>query len=588
MNPLSRTLGIGGLLLALASGFLALQTPFGALPVALWVAGMLFVIAAAWRHAAPADSVPLSRVLSRALSRPAIRIELLAVILVCLAAFALRAWDLERFPPFMHGDEAESAWRGLRILIGPEPLPPFVTSPDWYDLPTLYHYVEAASMAVFGLSAGGVRMVSAISGALSVPLIYLIARLSWGRIAGALSMLFIAFGHTHLHFSRFGGGYIESSLMMVLLMLLVALAARGRRSMLLFAGIGLVIGLAQYMYASARLLPIAGAILLAALLWRRKIGLAHTGFVALAAFVAVAPLGAWYLQHPGTISGRMSDVFIFNASALTHTLGAEYAMPRDLGRLASLQFSRIGGYLMNAGDTSTKYAREFPGFDGIAVALFWLGLAQAVLRSRRFGEFALLTWFLAGFTTAGLLTIDAPSANRLLVAIPSVYLLAGYGAQRLAAMTADLAGRIRTGARPAALGIAAAAIFIVVIGISIPYNLNVAFVAYPLVSGPMAPIMTGRELAPLDGGEWRAYVMGLPTMYADYAPVRFVAHTIKPEDLLRADDLESAGDGRKTIVVALPVNYDEYEKVKQRFPGGEEHEGFDFRGNSVFKSYRFQ
>ena len=32
-------------------------------------------------------------------------------------------------------------------------------------------------------------------------------------------------------------------------------------------------------------------------------------------------------------------------------------------------------------------------------------------------------------------------------------------------------------------------------------------------------------------------------------------------------------DGRKTIVVALPVNYGEFERVKQRFPGGEEHEG---------------
>ena len=549
---------------------------------------MLFLVAAAWRHDARAESVPLSRVVSTALKTPAIRIELLCVGLVCLAAFVLRAWGLERFPPFMHGDEAESAWRGLRILIGPDPLPPFVTSPDWYELPTLYHYLEAASMAVFGRSEGGVRMLSAISGAMSVPLIYAIARLSWGRTAGALSMLFIVFGHTHLHFSRFGGGYVEASLMMVLLMLLVVIAARGRRDLLLFVGIGLVIGLAQYMYASARLLPIAGAVLLAALLWRRKIGLAHIGLVALAAFAAVAPLGAWYLQNPGTISGRMSDVFILNASALTHTLGADYAMPRDLGRLTNLQFSRIGGYLMNAGDTSTKYAREFPGFDGVTVALFWFGLAQAVLRSRRFGEFALLTWFLAGFTTAGLLTIDAPSANRLLVAIPSVYLLAGYGAQRLAAMTAGLVGRIRAGARPAVFGLAAAAIFIVVLGISIPYNLNIAFVAYPLVSGPMAPIMTGRELAPLDGGEWRAYVMGLPTMYADYAPVRFVAYRIKPEDLLRADDLVSAEDGRKTIVVALPVNYHEYEKIKQRFPGGEEHEGFDLRGNSVFKSYRFQ
>jgi 4-amino-4-deoxy-L-arabinose transferase-like glycosyltransferase len=588
MHNLNLNLGICGLLFALAGGVLALQMPLSPLPVALWVAGMLFLVAAAWRHDARAESVPLSRVVSTALKMPAIRIELLGVSLVCLAAFLLRAWGLERFPPFMHGDEAESAWRGLRILIGPDPLPPFQTSYDWYGIPTLYHYIEAASMAVFGMSVGGVRMVSALFGAVSVPLAYGVARLNFGRVAGVFSALLMMFGHTHVHFSRLAGGFIQASTMLIMMLLLITIAARGGRRMLVFAGIGLVIGLAQYMYAATRLLPIVGGILLLALLAVRKLEVKHLLVVILATAVAIAPLGMWYLQNPQAFGGRVDDVFIFSAGALRHTLGPDYQLPRDLGKLIGLQFERVIGYLVNNGDVSTKYSSRFPGFDPSTAGLFWFGLALALPRMRRFGESMLIVWFAAGFTLAGLLTIDAPSANRLMAAIPSVYLLAGFAAQRVADGLRRLAAILGPAAQQATVAVAAPVIALVVSVLAISYNLNVAFVAYPLVSGPMAPIMTGRELAPLDGGEWRAYVMGLPAMYADYAPVRFVAYKIKANDLLRAEDLAPAEDGRKTIVVALPDNYGEYEKVKQRFPGGEEHEGFDLRGDSVFRSYRFR
>ncbi|MBK8836524.1 MAG: hypothetical protein IPO29_17360 [Anaerolineae bacterium] len=81
----------------------------------------------------------------------------------------------------------------------------------------------------------------------------------------------------------------------------------------------------------------------------------------------------------------------------------------------------------------------------------------------------------------------------------------------------------------------------------------------------MQPILTARELAPLDGREWRAYVMGLPFMYADYAPIKFVAYKIKAQNLERAADLPPANDGRKTIVVALPNNFPEDDKVKTRY-----------------------
>lgn len=584
----SRSLGAAALIISIAGAVLALRMPVSWLPVALWGFGILFLIGAAFRHDTRTDETPLPKVMGLALGRRAIQIEVLAVIALSLVALALRAYDTEHFPAFMHGDEAESAWRGLRVLIGPEPLPPFITSDDWYGLPTLFHYIEAASMAFFGTTTGGVRMSSAIFGTMAVPMIYVIGRLSWGRVAGFASMLLITFSHSHINYSRMGGGYIHPSMMMVLMMMLVVIAARGKRRMLTFVGMGLIIGLAQYMYASARLLPVVGGLLLLVLLATQKLAFKHLLVVGIAGFVATSPLILWYLQNPQNFSGRVDDVFILNASALRHTLGPDYSMPGDLGKLIGLQLERVGGYLLNKGDAGGKYTINFPAFDIATVGALWLGVVYAFSRLKRFGEQAVLVWFVIGFTTGGLLTIDAPTGNRLMAAVPAVFLLGGLAVQRVADDLGGIAATASPGVRRLASGAAAAVILLIVSAVAIPFNLRIAFVNAPLVSEPMQPILTARELAPLAGNEWRAYVMGLPVMYADYAPIKFVAYKIKAQNLERASDLPPANDGRKTIVVALPINFAEYDKVKARYPGGEEHETYDQRGRLVFKAYRFQ
>ena len=46
----------------------------------------------------------------------------------------------------------------------------------WYNLPTLWFFLQAASMRLFGESVAGVRMVTAVIGALTVLFTYLLAR----------------------------------------------------------------------------------------------------------------------------------------------------------------------------------------------------------------------------------------------------------------------------------------------------------------------------------------------------------------------------------------------------------------------------
>ena len=60
-----------------------------------------------------------------------------------------------------------------------------------------------------------------------------------------------------------------------------------------------------------------------------------------------------------------------------------------------------------------------------------MGLGIVLVRLLRYPESVLLFWFVAGCTLAGILTRDAPTVTRLIVALPPAYLIAGIAAQSI-------------------------------------------------------------------------------------------------------------------------------------------------------------
>lgn len=560
------------------AALIAAADPLSLVAVAAWALGIVLIALAATSHDKWADRSGYRAQFARILRDRAMLIEILLVGLLTLVAFALRGYDTAHFPANMHGDEAESAFRGLRVLIGP-PLPPFIVSYDWYQLPTLFHYIEATSMAVFGISEGGVRMSSAIFGALSVPLLYLTARLAWGRVYGYAAAILMTASHLHIQYSRMGGGYIHPSTMMVLMAFLMVVADRGSKRMIWMAGIGLTIGLSQYFYSSARLLPLVAAPMLVALLARRKIEWRHIAVVAIAVFVSLSPLLLFYAQKPDSIAGRATDVFLLTPASITHTLGEGATLQKDIGRLIDLQLRRVFGFFVSGGDAGGKYTVAFSAFDGVTAILMWLGIGVALTRPRRFGELLTLVWFALGVTSAGLLTIDAPTGNRLMAFVPAVYLFGGLIVGRV---TDALAGNLRM--RPERVGlplVAALALYV------FPTNVNTYFVRYPAITENMQPIMVARELSKVDPATTRAYALTLPTMYPDYAPIKFLAYRVKAEELPDAKDLKPASDGRSTFIVALANRFDELDQIKRQFPNGKETSGIDQRGQLILRTYLF-
>lgn len=602
-SPVTRTASwpnalwlLGGLAVgaSLLASVISLRDSLHPAAPALWIAALVLIVAATLSQD---RSLLAPRRWARQLRERPVALELGLVIGLTLIALALRAPDLYQYSPLMHADEAESGLLGLRILEGPEPVPPFVTG--WYDLPTLYHYLQAASMALFGHTEAGLRMLSALFGAACIPTLYAVGRLGWGRLAGVTAAWLMTVSHLHIQFSRVAAGYIDPAFFAVLLVLLLLMAHRlarrptakvyaggtalptvaaRRTPLVLWVAVGFILGLSLYLYYAARLIPIVAAPLILFLWITRRANFRQMVVMVAAALVVFAPLGLFYAAHPQTLLSRQSEVSIFNPGNVRHTLGPDAALPRDFGRLARHQVTRTIGFFIERGDESDKYWNQVPAFDTITKVLFWLGLAAALSRLRRFGEFTLLVWFGLGLVLGGFLTINPPTSQRLMVMLPTVYLFGGLFVARAWEM---LQGVIRVQLRPVGLLVWSAAA-----GLLFLINYQFYFVQYGRNATGLAPIMVARELAK-EPDQYQAFFMGRPVMYADYGTIRFVARHAQVSEL---DDINALpppdSHSKGTLVIALPHRLGELQAITGRYPGGVLSEHQDPAGRPIFYSYR--
>ncbi|MCS7220257.1 MAG: glycosyltransferase family 39 protein [Anaerolineae bacterium] len=572
-----------GVMAAIASGlasWLARRGEWSPTAHSLWALSLVLIGMAALVH----DHVRLQPSLSMAaLRRREVMLELGVIAAVTAVGFVLRAYELAHFPPPMHGDEGEMGLMALQILEGPGRLPLFVTG--WLDHPTLFHYLQAASMAIFGRDEVGLRMLSAIFGSACVPLIYWIGRVGWGRLAGFTAAWLMAVSHLHIHFSRIGLNNIESVFGMTLFMWLLTLIwERGEREqkaiapLRLFVGAGLVAGLSQYLYYGSRLIPVVATPLLLVLWLRKRANPGQLLALASAALIAFAPLGGFYLNHWASFMNRMRGVSVFQAENLKHTLGPNAAWPTDLPVLLKVQVERNLRFFVRDGDASSFYLRDIPAFDGLTVVLLWLGLGAALTRVRRYHELALLSWFGVGILFAGILTIDSPNAPRLIVIAPSVYLLGGVFVHRARQLLTDIT-RVRldeVGALILGIGMA----------LTLLTNVYLYFVDYARKAPNLAPIMVAREIS-VEPERYQAYLIGSPILFAEHGVIRFVARRAHVRNLddpnaLSPPDFQKQG----LLVIALAHRADELQAVEARFPGGVITSYSDPLGRLIYVAYR--
>ena len=133
--------------------------------------------------------------------------ELLFLILIFILALFLRIWQLAKIPTGIHGDEASIGYNAYSLLKTAKDqngnLLPLTIDQFGDYRPAGYHYLDIPFVAIFGLNELAVRLPSAIFGALTVIIFYLLLLELWqNKIISFLGAGLLAITPWHINISR--------------------------------------------------------------------------------------------------------------------------------------------------------------------------------------------------------------------------------------------------------------------------------------------------------------------------------------------------------------------------------------------------
>jgi len=394
--------------------------------------------------------------------RPSRSLVRALMLVLLLAATGLRFWQLPEIPPGLWYDEAYNGMDALRLL---DTRQPQIFFPGNNGREPLSIYLQALSVSILGTTPYALRIVAALAGILTIPLVYAWAARLHGERAdrhwlGLIAATGFACSLWHVMMSRSG---FRAILLPFFVLLAGYLFWRGwqLRSWWRWAGAGAALGLSQYTYLSARLLPLAFGVFGLGWFWlsRRQAASAFSGptgrsywigwlVMGGAACLVFAPLALYFVENPITFSSRTNQVFI-----LTVARGNPTVLLNQLADAARV--------FMDGREPNWRHGLvEQPVFTWLDTAAFWIGLLLIVRRLREPHNFLLLAALLVLWLPAPL-SVPAFHSLRLSALLPVYYVVAASG---LLASVSWVAGRWRRSAPGRWLGLATFAVYLAVSG----------------------------------------------------------------------------------------------------------------------------
>ncbi len=302
----------------------------------------------------------------------------------------------------------------------------------------LYSYWNAGMVALFGWNWTGLRMTSALLGAVTVLAVYGAVYAMFDRRTAIAAALIAATFPPHLHFSRLAMGQLGDALFGMMLILFIARGLRwNRRSDWVWAGVSL--GLTQYFYEGGRYAfpPLTlgffiwlgiGALLPVALRANRP----HDGFrpylrgwglLLIAALVTAAPL---YLAMAATGAP-------FGSRMNSSSISLQYLLDGFTGQLDAHQMMwfrlRLTDpfliYTFNPDVSGMWYSRFSAMVLQPIIPLFLLGVGQTVWRGR--SAAFLLVPLLLIVAAGNILMTDTLWYTRYIMTMPAAAALIGIG-----------------------------------------------------------------------------------------------------------------------------------------------------------------
>lgn len=443
---------LGGSVVLLGASVMLLPDQAVLLGSLAWIGAMVCLVAAYAERPTPRFSLR------------AHRWELLLIGLLTIGGAAARFWGLEHFPSGVHGDETEFGLEALKVIEGRGANPFAVV---FLGDPALFVYLESVAIRLFGITITALRVLSALSGAVTLPLFYMAGRMLFGPRVALIALALLASMAAHLHYSRTGFNVVQVSLFAVAA---IVCAARGVRTggAVWYVLTGMALGLGTYFHFSARLLPIVlGALWLYAALrsptWRREawkaVGLAGAGFI-----VVVLPAVTYFAKYPHDFLRHHENQGVLRE--LRPGAGLLDAAALLLGQAqTNLEV------FVNRPDGGMLYTfTGEPALAPLLSPLLIMALAMAVVRPKSWPVAVAGLWFFAALL-GGILSDRAPHLHRLTAAFPAIVLLVAFALDRARATLVAIAG--------SGLARTATVLLVAYVGLAVFYDLHSYFQVYP-------------------------------------------------------------------------------------------------------------
>lgn len=503
------------------------------------------------------------------------RRDVIIVTALFLLAFLLRVVAIGNLPPTLSGDEGSSGLMAVRFLNGEADN---VLTVGWFSFPSLYFAVQGMGIGLLGQTAAGLRITSALAGALTVAGLYWLARTMFGRLAAVMAAISLTALHYHVHFSRIGLNNIWDGLFAV-----VTMAAlyhgwkRGWRTGFLVGGLAL--GLGQYFYVSLRVFPLLvllwggmAALLERPVLKRRLADLILLMYVAL---ILALPLLFFFWQYPDEFNAPLQRVTVFDgwldeASRLEGKAPAQVIVDQILK--SAMGFTHLplrhwynpGSPLLLAG----------------AAGFFLLGFFWALV------NFDLRYWLvllpLLAVVLLGGVSQDAPASQRYVIAAPMAAMLVVLPLAATAEWLQRAWPRYRFAVATVAMVITLWLVFQ-----DIRYYFFEVYDTYVLgglnteVATSVAYYLDAQEPSP------EVYFFGFPRMsYDSLSTIPYLVPQVTAHDI--RDPLENRPEWDlhgPAIFIFLPEREGEVRYIRAAYPGGHYRQFSNANGTELFTAY---
>src|SRR5437867_11864880 len=342
-----------------------------------------------------------------------------SLLVVLLAAFALRSFLLGAIPWGLNNDEGIEGLIACRFLSG-VPITPF--SDIGISRETLFHVLLLPIFRLFGPGIRSLRSLSVGAGVASVALTYFAGKELFSRRVGLFAAAALSVSPWHLLYSRTG---LRNILVPLFLLATLGLFHRAleKRLVMQFLLTGVVLGIGMYSYPRFRLRPLAlaaGSLLRRWLLkrapmkWREVLAVA-VPFVALLTPQLIYALKVPWILARGNYVLEQTPQASYPAN-LFYSFLMPVVYPARFGVVQSTYYFGDGVSLVYAAVGRTPETV-------VSAALMACGFILTVVRAfrrRSEGEGVLLLLFLV---TVGSVGVAGPSLTRLISNLPILCLM---------------------------------------------------------------------------------------------------------------------------------------------------------------------